>query len=182
MYCKKCGAKMPNDKDYCVRCGGNNQINIPNRVEEESHSRNLPPVLPMNFHKFYLVLLAISILLSLYSILTEGFTIWDIVGLGYNLILLITLSKLQKIGYILFMISNAFSIMMILSIYGMFILSLFGIVIFSRINPFAIRAAFASSISIDFLELAKFTGIVVALVAMLVAIGIYYRKRKDMFT
>ncbi len=56
MYCKNCGAKMPKDKDYCIRCGGKNQLG-PAKVSEDLDVGNFQTALPMNFHYFYLVLI-----------------------------------------------------------------------------------------------------------------------------
>ena len=63
-----------------------------------------------------------SIILSLYEMVTEGFTIAGVFGLLFTLVTFVTLGQQQKVGYILFMVTNTLAIVFISLIYGMFFL------------------------------------------------------------
>jgi len=110
---------------------------------------------------------------------TEGFTIAGVFGLLFTLVTFVTLGQQQKVGYILFMVTNTLAIVFISLIYGMFFLALFGITLFEKINPFRFMARMHGSI--NYIELAKFTGIIVVLIIILLAIRVYYKKRKGLF-
>ena len=86
---------------------------------------------------------------------TEGFTIAGVFGLLFTLVTFVTLGQQQKVGYILFMVTNTLAIVFISLIYGMFFLALFGITLFEKINPFRFMARMHGSI--NYIELAKFT-------------------------
>ncbi len=179
MYCKNCGAKMPKDRDYCIRCGGKNQ-SVPSKSIVETNPIDFQPALPMNFHYFYLVLMFLGIILSLYEMVVSKFTIYGICSLLFSLVTFVTLGKQQKVGYILFLVTNTISIVLVSIFYGMFLLALFGISILEGLNPFHFIATMHTTT--DYLAIAEFTGIIVVIILILLAIRKYYTKRKGMFS
>lgn len=176
MYCKNCGAKLPKDRDYCIRCGGRNELDVAKSFKQLDNP-DFQPALPMNFHYFYLVLMFLSIVLDVYAIFVEGFSVYNVINVLLSLFIFVTLGNRKKIGYYMVMISVISSIIMISVFYILMILMLFGINIFNIafLEFVTYDANFIKSIVI-------LTGIVGIMIAILLAIGKYYKNRKGMFS
>lgn len=176
MYCKNCGAKLPKDKDYCLRCGGSNQLELQKSIREMNKG-DFQPALPMTFHYFYLILLFLSIVFNVYSMYTEGFSVGDVLNTVFSLILFISLGNRKKLGYILFICYTIYEMILLGIFYVIEILLLFGITTFTL--SFVNLDIFSGSLIIFGVV---FTALVIVAELILFAVLLYYRKRKNMFS